>query len=78
MACHFIRDDNGQLIAIACTTPWGIGTVIYHFEEGDEIIYGFPHSNCDPHDFFPDIECCSPEEIAAWEECKSKCQCGRE
>jgi hypothetical protein len=38
-----------------------------------ESLYGYPHVD-DPRDFFPDRECCSPEElashaaaVAAWE-----------
>jgi hypothetical protein len=31
-----------------------------------EAIYGYPCVS-DPHDFTPDVECSSPEEIATWE-----------
>ncbi len=36
----------------------------------DDTLYGFFHLD-DPRDFFPDDECCTPAEIAAW---KTACE----
>lgn len=33
-------------------------------DEEDEMLYGFFHLD-DPRDFFPDEECCSPQELQA-------------
>jgi len=69
MACNFIRDEQGQVIAIACGSPWGIGGY-YHchdsacFCEGREV-YGFPPSEMNPEDFTPDEDSCTPKELAA-------------
>jgi hypothetical protein len=41
-----------------------------------ESTYGYGGSG-DPHDFSPDYECNTPEEIKAWEAAKETCQCGR-
>ena len=30
--------------------------------------YGFGYRGCDPTNFFPDHECCSPEEIQRWKD----------
>lgn len=37
--------------------------------------YGFPCVE-DPHDFTPDAECCTPEEIAFWENSKKRWDVG--
>lgn len=37
----------------------------------EETVYGFPCVE-NPHDFTPDPECCTPEEIAFWEEAKKR------
>lgn len=37
--------------------------------------YGFPCVE-DPHDFTPDEECCTPEEIALWEDAKKRWDAG--
>lgn len=40
-----------------------------------EPIYGFPCVE-DPHDFTPDSESCTPEEIAFWENAKKRWDAG--
>lgn len=40
-----------------------------------ESIYGFPCVE-NPHDFSPDRECCTPEEIAFWEDAKKRWDAG--
>lgn len=40
-----------------------------------EAVYGFPCVE-DPHDFTPDADCCTPEEIAFWEESKRRWDAG--
>jgi hypothetical protein len=40
-----------------------------------EAIYGFPCVE-DPNDFTPDAECCTPEEIAFWEDAKKRWEAG--
>lgn len=71
MACEIVRDDEGKVVAIACGSPWGIGTYKlpeeYHAEFGTHM-YGFPPRVMNPHDFRPDAECCTEKEIAAWKE----------
>lgn len=53
----------------ANTVSWGIGAYVYKNEIGEEEVgYGYFHGN--PHDFTPDPELCSAEEIAAWEKAK--------
>jgi len=37
--------------------------------------YGFPCVE-NPHDFSPDEECCTPEEIAFWEDAKKRWDAG--
>ena len=72
MASDLIYDDTGKLIAIACGSPWGIGTY-YHchdeecFCEG-RVVYGIPPRPMNPEDFRPDEESCTTAEIAAWRE----------
>jgi hypothetical protein len=41
-----------------------------------EAVYGFPCVE-NPHDFIPDTECCTPEEIAFWEEAKRRWDAGK-
>lgn len=68
---------------IVCGSSWGMGVTT--FPPGDEYyefdpsgsIYGFGMGG-DPHDFEPDYESNSPEEIKAWEDAKAACQCGRD
>ena len=38
-------------------------------------VYGFPCVE-DPHDFRPDEECCTPQEIAFWEDAKRRRDAG--
>lgn len=46
------------------SAPWGIGTYRLRFEDGTEDMqYGFYRTE-NPHDFYPDHECCSEKEIA--------------
>lgn len=40
-----------------------------------EAIYGFPRVE-DPNDFSPDAECCTPKEIAFWEDAKKRWDAG--
>jgi hypothetical protein len=40
-----------------------------------EAVYGFPCVE-NPHDFTPDAECCTPEEIAFWEDAKKRWNAG--
>jgi hypothetical protein len=40
-----------------------------------EPIYGFPCVE-NPHDFYPDGESCTPEEIAFWEDAKTRWDAG--
>lgn len=48
-----------------CGNPWGIGVYSYVEEDGTEGQgYGFYRPE-NPHHFFPDVESCTPEEIAA-------------
>lgn len=68
------EQNNAQVIV--CTSSWGLGT----FDTGDPefgIQYGFPTADIDPHDYDPDRESCMPKEIAAWEQAKADCKCGR-
>lgn len=72
MACEFIRDEAGTVIAIACGSPWGVG-VYYHCHDedcfcGGDSVYGFPPRAMNPEDFTPDDESCTPAEIASWRE----------
>jgi len=41
------------------------------------MLYGFFHLD-DPRDFFPDYECCSPEELAAHKEACAKAAAGED
>ena len=68
MACKILYDpETGRAVGIACGSPWGIGVYVYDEETG-ESLYGFPPDGMNPELFTPDPECCSPQEIAAWEE----------
>lgn len=40
-----------------------------------DCVYGFPCVE-NPHDFEPDFECCTPEEIAFWEDAKRRWDAG--
>ena len=50
-----------------CGGSWGMG--VNMTEKGDADNYGFPTTS-NPHEFFPDYECCTEKEIAAWEKAK--------
>ena len=52
---------------MCCDSSWGIGVNF----KNDSVIttYGYPESR-DPNLFYPDFECCSGEEIEAWEKAK--------
>ena len=69
MTCTFERDETGKVIRIVCGSPWGVGVYTYRYTDDDgtereESMYGFgPTAN--PHDFSPDHECCTPDEIEA-------------
>jgi hypothetical protein len=58
---------NGVKVKDICSSPWGIGVYTLEYEDGPESIYGYPPVSMNPHDFEPDTECCTPEEIAEWE-----------
>lgn len=82
MTCRIIRNDDGTVIAIACGSPWGIGSY-YHCHDAacwceGESVYGFPPSEMNPEDFTPDPESCTTAEITAhldalraWREARS-------
>lgn len=40
-----------------------------------DVVYGFPCVE-NPHDFSPDMECCTPAEIAFWEDAKRRWDAG--
>lgn len=46
-----------------CGSSWGIGSYTHTTSDGD-VIHGYglfyPEN---PHDFTPDVDCCTPEEI---------------
>lgn len=69
MACQFVYDGDGKVVAIFCASPWGIGGY-YHCHdracecEGREV-YGFPPAEINPEYFTPDQESCTPQELAA-------------
>lgn len=72
MSCTQLKNEEGQTIGFACGSSWGIGVYETGIEEVGSI-YGFPPRDLDPHDFCPDYECCSDEEIADWEKAKREC-----
>lgn len=80
MTCRISHDDKGNF-AVFCGSKWGMGTTTLSTEDaaeyGQDSIYGFGHDNTDPHDFYPDEEVNTKDEIAAWEEAKAECRCGR-
>ena len=51
---------------IVCWSSWGIGTNTYVDPDTGEqdVVYGFVCVE-NPHDFKPDMESCTPKEIAA-------------
>ena len=70
MACNFLHNAEGKVIAIFCGSPWGIG-VYYHCHDPEcfcdgESVYGFPPKVMNPEDFTLDEESCTENEIAAW------------
>jgi len=78
MTCKVIKNSKNETVAIVCSSPWGIGTYNFVWEDGEEeSIYGFPTQNTDPHDFSPDEECCTEKEIENWKLAKVNCNCGR-
>ena len=52
---------------IVCCGNWGIG--INTSPNRRAVSYGYPESD-NPHDFYPDFECCTIDEITAWENAK--------
>jgi hypothetical protein len=74
MTCKIERDANGKVVAISCSSPWGMGVTTLEPEDAAEFgmdsVYGFSHGG-NPHNFSPDYECNTKEEIAAWEEAKA-------
>lgn len=79
MPCETLANDKDEVIGFACGGAWGMGIKRYPDMEGTEFeyIYGYGGGG-DPHDFEPDEECNTPEEIAAWEKAKTECKCGQE
>ena len=57
------EDGSLALIKRPCGSPWGVGVYVYDGEE----IYGYGCVD-NPHDFTPDEECCTAEEISAWKQ----------
>lgn len=72
MACDYVYDDDGKLIAIRCGSSWGIGGYYHCHDESCECggygVYGFPPREMNPENFTPDEESCTEKEIASWEE----------
>lgn len=62
---------NGVKVKDICSSPWGIGTYTLEYEDGPESTYGYPPTSMNPYDFLPDRECCTPGELAAWQEAKT-------
>jgi len=54
-------------MACFCNKSWGIGINIK--ENGHGGNYGYPEDK-NPHLFYPDDECCTDQERAAWNEAK--------
>ncbi len=52
-----------------CGSPWGIGS---YTDEDGETWYGYPPKNSDPNLYVPDIDCCLPQEIEAWNKAKEE------
>lgn len=53
-----------------CGSSWGLGAYTLR-EDGQEInLYGYPPKGMNPNDYCPDWECCTKEEIEAWEHAK--------
>ena len=50
-----------------CGSSWGIG--VYTID--NDMTYGYPPRDMNPHDFSPDYECCTEKEIKAWETAKA-------
>lgn len=65
---------------MVCGSSWGMGVTTFPNEPSDSEfseIYGFGMGG-DPHDFEPDYDSNTKDEIAAWEKAKAECDCGRE
>jgi hypothetical protein len=78
MPCETLVNEKDEVIGWACGGSWGMGIKYHPDMEGTEFesTYGYGGSG-DPHDFSPDYECNTTEEIKAWEAAKETCQCGR-
>lgn len=75
----YAREADGSLTLLKpqCEHPWGIGSYsVPEWGEYGASIYGHPFG-VDPHDFFPDDECCTADELAAHAAAKAACECGR-
>lgn len=44
-------------------------------EAEEDLLYGAPLVD-DPRDYTPDMECCTPEEVATWDEACKKAEAG--
>lgn len=53
-----------------CGSSWGIGVYTIREAGQEMLIYGFPPKDMDPHDFSPDWECCTANELEAWKHAK--------
>lgn len=66
----YTRLPDGTIQIMPCGSPWGIGVTTFTPEEaeafGIDSVYGYGNREGNPHNFQPDEECCSAEEIAAW------------
>lgn len=62
-------DEKEKLVIFKCGSPWGIGVYACEYDPSGSS-YGYPPTDSNPHDFFPDPESCRPEEITAWEKAK--------
>lgn len=77
MSCVVFENEEKQTIGFACGSHWGIGVYKTGIKDYEEI-YGFAPKNLDPHDFCPDYECCSEDEIKAWEIATRECRVDHE
>lgn len=63
-----MNEEDKPVFIVACGHSWGIGTyrVPEEFrQEFGEFGYGIGVRPENPHDFWPDVEACSQEELAA-------------
>jgi len=78
MTCNPLIDPvTGTFHGWACGSKWGMGVTTLSEKDAKEYgmdsIYGFGHDNTDPHDFSPDYESNTEDEIEAWKKAKVEC-----